>query len=478
MAVQLPNFLAAGIQKPDYSGLSDIFDNYYAGKNMPRQDKINEYQAKGAPLDFLMKQIQAKFAEPNAEAALTGVKLGNQGKSLSNRQMQMTIQKLHQELKNQAEVQAAMQKGASGGGMQMGGGAGVGMGGGMGGGQTPNMMPQGTDPNMMPMGGNSPSMGAQDPSMMPEAPSMMPNAPQAPMGGAEGVRQQQAGTALQKGLMEVMQHQAMKNQQTPMTAPLMEDHPAERSEIQNVAQMPNRSRTQLQEIEAGSPAAYGIDELWDAKPHLRPYIVKQGFKAKEIKPSYDKKSGMMQVQTTWPSGRITVKTIKPEQEEDTGNEIPLSKPTLVKVENETRGIDALLPYMDSLIEMSKPTYIAPGVPKTKLPMVNLMPSNAGVAYRAAVNKGLESFMSASTLPRTDTSIKKVEAIMTRGHGEDDPTYHKRLLADKKEMLEKRAKNIQMLKKGINKFGSNATDNSDEKSNELSGYTTEELKAML
>src|SRR5947207_5071980 len=115
MAIQLPNFLAAGIQKPDYSGLSDIFENYYGGKNLPRQDTINEYQAKGAPLDYLMKQIQAQFAKPNAEAALTGARLGNQGKLLSNKHAQMTIKQLERELKNQADVESAIGQSISGG---------------------------------------------------------------------------------------------------------------------------------------------------------------------------------------------------------------------------------------------------------------------------------------------------------------------------------------------------------------------------
>ncbi len=56
MALSLPNFLAAQLVNPDYSGIGDSVSNYYAGKAMPKDD--------------LIKAVQAQFAKPKAEADL------------------------------------------------------------------------------------------------------------------------------------------------------------------------------------------------------------------------------------------------------------------------------------------------------------------------------------------------------------------------------------------------------------------------
>lgn len=56
MAIQFPNFLGVPVRTPDYSGIGDIVQNYYAGKAMPKDD--------------LIKAVQAQFAKPKAEADL------------------------------------------------------------------------------------------------------------------------------------------------------------------------------------------------------------------------------------------------------------------------------------------------------------------------------------------------------------------------------------------------------------------------
>lgn len=438
MAVQFPNFLGVPIQKPDYSGLSDIFQNYYGGKALKQNDTINQSKVKEAPLDLLLKQIQAEFARPNAETALSGAKLGNQGKSLSNRstqlsnrQAEMTLQKLQQELRNQAEVEASVKAALAKGGASSGMASGGGFGGGM--------MPSPTQ--------SPPVMGSTPMNSSPMAQSMP--------GGAEGVRQQQNGTALQKGLMEVMQHQAMKNQEMPTQAPILEEHPAERMND-------SKSQTKVIETERGTPALYGLDEMWETKPQLRPYIEKH-YGKKEVKDQYDKKTGMNIVRTKWPSGRITVKTMMPEVE-DTGNEVPLTKPGMVKVENEIRGTDALLPYLDELIELSKPQKVVEGVETSKLPYLADIfgfqaPGNASATYHKTVNKALESYAAASKLPSTDKSIEKVHNILSRAPGESDRHYHEELIRERDAQLKKRARNLITMKKGLNKFGNTGSDES-------------------
>lgn len=70
MAIQFPNFLNAQTAKPDYSGLADIVSNYYAGKQMPKDD--------------LIKAVQAQFAKPKAEEELKQTKLKNIYQELVN----------------------------------------------------------------------------------------------------------------------------------------------------------------------------------------------------------------------------------------------------------------------------------------------------------------------------------------------------------------------------------------------------------
>jgi len=454
MAIQLPNFLNA--PAADYSGLSDIFQNYYAGKNLPRQDTINEYQAKGAPLDFLMKQIQSQFAKPNAEAALQGARLGNQGKSLSNRQAQMAIQKLQQELANEAKFNAAMKAAQSGQGggapppdMDMGGG--MGMGGGQGG-----MMPRGVNPNMMPMGDSSPSMGAQDPSMMPEAPNMMPNAPPQ-LGGAEGVRQQQNGTALQKGLMEVMQHQAMKNQAMPTQSPLMQDHPQESAhdaEMQNQPFSDHQPQRQMQELNAGNPAEYFVDKMWNDQPNMRPYLIKRGYKEPDVKEVYDKATGATRVTTTWPSKRKTVTIIPPIiSKEALEGDIPLTKSVLNDAVKQVRGTDAVMPYIDKLIDMATPRKSAGGVVnETQLPYFYLHPTDAGAVYEGTIAEAKDKYLKATGITSTtDKVLDTMEKVLSRHFGESDKVYLNRLKTLRKEKEEERKQNVRMITKGLKRY---------------------------
>lgn len=99
MAFQFPNFLAAPIDRPDYSGIGDAVSNFYAGKAMPNDD--------------LIKRVQAQFAKPNAEAALAGTKL-------SNRKSQLEIEKYAYDLAQQKAMEQMLKQALSGGGGQAG----------------------------------------------------------------------------------------------------------------------------------------------------------------------------------------------------------------------------------------------------------------------------------------------------------------------------------------------------------------------
>lgn len=477
MAVQLPNFLGAQLINPDYSGLGDIFQNYYGGKALKQQDIIGQNQAKAAPLDLLMKQIQSEFARPNAETALAGAKLTNQSTQLTNRQAQMTMQKLQQELGNEARFNAAMKAAqaaqAAQAGQRSGQGGGVGMGGGQGG-----MMPQGINPNMMPQG-NQPTIGNEAPT------------------GAAGVRQQINGTALQKGLMEIMQHPMMQNQNMLTQAPLMNDHPEEMAQARQSVQSTTQPKSTMQEIHSGNPAEYFVDKMWNDEPGMRPYLIKRGYKAPDVKEVYDKKTGATRVTTTWPSGRKTVKTIMPPIEQDEGEDIPLSKSGMGKVEDEIRGADVLVPYLDTIIDIATPTNdlikekqnlsktdesksknidrikkidealkgrnTAGGIyNETQMPYFSNVfgfnfPSNASAKYHRIVNKALESYASSGKLPKTNESIERVHQILSRGTNESNKQFYEQLVQERKEQIEKRARNVKLMKKGISRFGTSSLD---------------------
>ncbi|HJY22896.1 MAG TPA: hypothetical protein VJ279_08435 [Hanamia sp.] len=94
MAIQFPNFLQAPIQQSDYSGIGNAMENYYAGYNMPK--------------DALIKEIQAKFAQPIAEQTLLSSKL-------SNRKSQMDIDRLSAEIAQQREMEKQLRQVLSGG---------------------------------------------------------------------------------------------------------------------------------------------------------------------------------------------------------------------------------------------------------------------------------------------------------------------------------------------------------------------------
>lgn len=449
MAVQLPNFLSAQLINPDYSGLADIFQNYYGGKALKQQDIIGQNQAKAAPLDLLMKQIQAEFARPNAETALTGAKLGNQSTGLSNQNTSLQIQQLKKQIaenaaiENQIKAAIAQQQAGQGGGMQGGGG----------------------------FGGQA----------QPEMPDQMQS---------QGMYQPVKMNDMSEALSKVMANPMMRNQPAPMTNPLMEEHPEGMQKIQT------HGKERFQELDPGTSSLYGIDQLWDRNPMARPLIEKR-YGKKDVKREYDKSTGATRLVTTWPSGRRTVKTIMPPIEQDEGEDIPLSKSGMGKVEDEIRGADVLVPYLDTIIDIATPTNdlikekqnlsktdesksknidrikkidealkgrnTAGGIyNETQMPYFSNVfgfnfPSNASAKYHRIVNKALESYASSGKLPKTNESIERVHQILSRGTNESNKQFYDQLVQERKEQIEKRARNVKLMKKGISRFGTSSLD---------------------
>jgi hypothetical protein len=83
MAVQFPNFLQAQILKPDYSGIGDALQNVLAGYEGSQRPMQLKQEAQAREFENILKGVQAKYAEPTAQAHL--------------KQLQMTMQKAQQE---------------------------------------------------------------------------------------------------------------------------------------------------------------------------------------------------------------------------------------------------------------------------------------------------------------------------------------------------------------------------------------------
>lgn len=78
MAVQFPNFLSAQLVKPDYSGIGDALQNVLAGYEGSQRPKQLQQEAEARQYDNMIKAIQAKFAEPTAQAHLNQLRLQGQ----------------------------------------------------------------------------------------------------------------------------------------------------------------------------------------------------------------------------------------------------------------------------------------------------------------------------------------------------------------------------------------------------------------
>ena len=397
MAVQLPNFLAAQLVKPDYSGIGDLFENYYGGKALKQNDTINESKVKEAPLDLLMKQIQAEFARPNAETALSGAKLGNAGKGLSNQHMAMQLSQLRKQIDEQNAMETmikqamASSQGGSGGGMQGGGG--------FGGQAQPNM-------------------------------PVTPNAYQP-------IKMNDMGEALSK----VMGNPMMQGQSVPTTAPLMNDHPAEMERVQS------QHNEKVQELEPGTSSLYGIDRLYDMNPLARPYLEKKGYK-KEVKRESDKRAGVERIYTKWPSGKITVKTVTPQLAE--GEEPPVKLTNAVMGQNQRviTSVDNALPEIEKLKKLKH------------FDNWSLIHGDESNLYSSMIAGLKDNLLGAFGLYPTEHGLKTVEDMVKIGRTESKAGYLKRIEKLVQTLKEKQSYSKKLLKNAI-PLGGNASDMSDE-----------------
>jgi hypothetical protein len=411
MAINFPNYLAAPLYKPDYSGISDAVENFYKGKAMPKDD--------------LIKQIQAQFARPNAEAALAGTKLGNEKSRLE-------INKLRREMQQQAALEAQITAALRGGAMPEGQGMGQ-----------PQGIPAGQQmpPAAMPEG------QGQGAPMQPNPNDMtFQGGQQADVGGLHPAIAQ----ILQQMKQQPQGQQQMPGQQQPMAqeggAPIA---PAA-APVAPEAEKPNP----LQIITQGEPRLASIDALYDQNPMSRALLEKKGFK-KAQKIEFDKKTGQTRIMTTYPSGKVTLQMVGNAAAGQDG--IPLTNAGVTRHQKIISSVDSALPIIDKILDLKG--FSAYPLSSLGIPSVF---GNKQAKYNGLVSGGLDSVFGAFGLPATNEGLKTAREQLEIRHWETPAAYRKRLRELKEDLLSRKSYSEKEVKR-TNKIAPIGRSGSDEQS---------------
>lgn len=427
MPVQFPNFLGVPIQKTDYSGIGDVFQNYYAGKAMPKDD--------------LIKAVQAEFARPKAEQDLLSTKL-------SNRKSQIEINKTIQELRQQKMFEDMLKNALVGG--------------------------NGVAVPQQPIASSG---VAQMPAERPIMPSgmTMANAPAQMMTNINPA----LGQALTQSMNQTQTQPAIPQQSaapilsagmTPMqSAP---DATMQQSAPQESVEKPNEIT-----VSKGSPHLAGIDMLYETNPLSRAFLEKKGFKKKQdIK--FDQKSGRTTILTQYPSGKVTVQTVGGAGG-GTG-EAPLTMANVTANQKIVSAIDNTLPVIDRILDLDKSTpkksqwepYPRTGDPGLfgswglgSLPGYK----SAATNYESLVSSGVDTLLAAYGLPKTNEGIETVKKQLLIGHGETDAAYKKRLRELKEDLIRRKSYSSTLLNKTISNPPLDAGSNSANDYSDLDKY---------
>lgn len=315
MAIQLPNFLSVPVRTPDYSGLANIVQNFYQGKELPRND--------------LISAIKTEFTRPAIEQELLSARLANQ--------------------KNQLDLNNMLQQISSNKDFQ----------------------------NKFKQFLNNKDTNARN-------------------------------------------NFAENNQQSNNLANLLSQS------LTGTQKQQSSQNNQPQElvIDQGIPAQYKIDEFWDMHPEYQKLLEKQGYK-KIVETKIDNKTGEVKVVTTYPSKRITVKTMSTRGQ--SGDGIPLTNAMITKHQQVSSAVDNLLPTLKKLRDLKshKNIYL----------FGNLTATAEQKDYERLVNSAKENIIRAFALNPTDSGLKTALNQLTIGGFESEQHYKKaidRLIDDMKE----------------------------------------------
>lgn len=437
MAVQFPNFLGVPVRTPDYSAVGDIFENYYKGRAMPKDD--------------LIKAIQAEFARPIAEQSLLSSRL-------SNRRSQMELNKMARDAQIEAENARLLRQAISG-----------------------NLPAPNTQPSNLPVpgavapapqqatGGFTPvdymqMIATQQPKSYDPIPRVREllaqeqgvNAgAQEPMQGFDPSKMDkrfvgvdQAATGLPASAYKP------KPDITSIGVPMPQ------AQAGNVPQQNVPQQVQSDEIvlQKGAPHLAGIDQLWESRPDMHKYLESRGYKkSQEIKT--DAKSGRTTIKTVYPSGTVTLKTIgRP----DTGEGIPLTNAMVTEHQEVIKGVDNVIPILEQILALGGGEIVdEKGMPAGKnkdvlqpYPLKGYTPFSMGnipgwmsdaADYDTLVTSAAEPLVKALGYPGTDKGIEKaVKQVITTG-GERNYRYIQRIRRLIQELKNKKAYSEKALK---------------------------------
>lgn len=402
MAIQFPNFLSVPVQAKDYSGVGDMVDNFYKGYNMPN--------------DALIKQIQAKFAQPNAEADLKSTQLRNAYQSilnqyapesqrasiestrLGNRKSQMDIDKLALELQQERELENQLRTALNAAGAQ-------------GSAPMPTQPQASSVPPIMPTAPMMPQAPAGLPPL-PGVPKGIPIAPPIPgmtMAGSAPLGTQRVAAPVQTGAPVSIAPNAPMNQANAPTAP----------NVPAAAAVSEAAPQPLQEVVVakGAPQLAGVDQMYDSNPVSRAFLEKKGYKkTQEVK--FDNKTGRTTIITKYPSGKVTVQASPGAPASPEG--IPLTNRMITQHQQMISAIDNAKPVIQEIIDQKGfnpyPRW------------TGLVPGSMGqsATYDTLVKSALDTLIKAYGLPSTNEGIATVKDQLLIHHGETADHYRARL----------------------------------------------------
>lgn len=423
MGIQFPNFLSAQTHAPDYSGIGDAVENFYKGYNMPK--------------DALIKEIQAKFAQPNAEADLSSTQLKNtyqgilnkyapQEKEqslatgrLTNRKSQLDLDTALLEYQQQQELQKQFARALANAGVAPGGSAPP----------APMAPPSAPAPNAMPSLPNAPMMppAQQGRSPLPGMPNGLPMPPATP--GMTMVGSPPPGlppAPMQNGAPVAAIPSAAGQSAAPMNAP----NPAGAEQPSLPPAKPEAPNEVV--ITKGSPQLAGIDAMYDSNPLSRSFLEKKGYKkTQEVK--FDNKTGRTTIITKYPSGKVTVTaSAAPPPVGDTG--IPLTNKMISQHQQMISAIDNAKPIIQDIIDQKGFQPYPRGLG------MGLVPGfiGKGATYDTLVKSAVDTLMKAYGMANTDKGIGTVESQLLIKHGETISDYRNRLRMVLKDLDRRKA----------------------------------------
>lgn len=404
MAVQFPNFLSVTNRKPDYSGIANMYEDYYAGKAMPKED--------------LIRAIQAEFARPQAEQGLIAAKL-------SNKRNEVEINRMAQEAAQQAAFEKQLRQAFGG-----------------------NPMPEGRSDRAslpLPPVRNAAPIGA----------STTQTSRAAAIPGVNIVSEDASADAgFDPAAMDPRFRKFDKMASGLPASAYTGNKP--------VAAAPKSDEPEFNEIvvNKGDPHLIGVDKMWDENPLSRAFLQKKGFKKKtEVK--FDNKTGRTTLMTEYPSGKVTTQTYGGGSAAGDGG-IPLTNAMITKHQNVIAGVDNVIPVLENILKLGggekldekgnpagKNKDVFQPYPRSSgyTPGMGWVPGwmSDAADYESMVTSAAEPLVNALGYPKTNEGIEKAVQQVVTTHGETNSRYIKRIrklieeLKKKKEYSEKEVK---------------------------------------